>query len=83
MAVSVPNLLENREDIFYYDIRVKSPNPLSCLHESGERLYDPPHMEREVGRKPHESAECGRSVGARSAKRSGYQVLTPISFYCN
>ncbi len=42
----------------------------------GERLYDPPHIEHEVERKPHESARCGRS-----AERSGYRVVTLTS--CN
>ena len=41
-----------------------------------ERLNDPPHMEHEVEIYLHESAECGRSVGARSAKRSGCHLLT-------
>ena len=38
-----------------------------------ERLYDPPHMEHEVVRMRHESAECGRIVGVRSTEQSGYQ----------
>ena len=65
----------------YDDIRVKSPNPFRACTKVGERLYDPPHIEREVVRKQHESARCGRSVGARSAERFGYQVLTPTSSY--
>jgi len=49
-------------------------------HFVRERLYDPPYIEHEVGRKSHESARCGRRVGAQSAERSEYQVLTPTSF---
>ncbi len=45
----------------------------------GERLYDPPHMEHEVVRMRHESAECGRIVVVRSAEQSGYRFLTPTS----
>ena len=59
--------------------RSEVSHPLYACIKVGERLNDPPHTEREVGRKPHESAKCGRSVGARSAERSGYQVLTPTS----
>lgn len=45
-----------------YDIRVKSLTPRHACMSVGERLNDPPHIEREVGRKHHGSARCGRSV---------------------
>jgi len=33
----------------YDDIRVKSPNTLRACTKVGERLYDPPYIEHEVG----------------------------------
>ena len=59
--------------------RAKSLNPRQASLPMGERIISPPHMEHEVEICLHESAECGRSVEARSAKRSGYHDFTTIS----
>ena len=59
--------VKQEKDMIEYDIRVKRSIPTHVYMYVGIRPWDPPHMEREVEIYLHESAECGRSVGARSA----------------
>ena len=51
-------------DTKYYDYSVKSTNPRHACMSVDEGLYDTPHNEDEVGRRPMKIRIVGRIVGA-------------------
>ena len=57
-------------DTKYYDYSVKSTNPRHARMSVDEELYDTPHNEDEVGRRPMKIQIVGRIVEARSTKQS-------------
>ena len=57
-------------DTKYYDYSVKSTNPRHARMSVDEGLYDTPHNEDEVGRRPMKIQIVGRIVEARSTKQS-------------
>ena len=54
----------SRGILIWYDYSVKSTNPRHACMSVDEGLYDTPHNEDEVGRRPMKIRIVGRIVGA-------------------